>query len=336
MTAPGARGRLVLGALGLAVFFLASTARAAAPWREAVTPSFRFRFTEPDARSVAYLVEFAEDAKARIDADLGAEGGAPVRVDIAPDRVVYNAIQPGDRPPPAWSAAMAYPNEGRIVMLSGRRTREVGLGATFRHEYAHIALGRVAGGRPLPAWLQEGFAIYHSGEWTLERAARVTGRILQGRAPYLRDLERFTSLDPREAEDAYALSFHLIAYLHRTYGSEGFRRLIGALAGGASATEALEAMSGGYWRRVESDWRESLEIRYGYLPVGAVTTAAWSLGAGALFAGWLRRRHENRRILAAWERDEATRPWSVQEGAQATDEDAVEGDSEAADDHEGT
>lgn len=247
-------------------------------------------------------------------------------MEIAPDRAAFRAAWPGRGSPPEWAIGAAFAAEDRILLLSGARAPGGDVLATFRHEYAHLALSRLAGGRPLPAWLQEGFAIYHAGEWTLRRAMNVSGRLLGGRVPGLDDLAGFLSLGPDDAEAAYSLSFHFIAFLHREYGAAGFRRFVDALRRGEEPKAALEAMSGGYWGAVEAKWRDTLKVRYRWIPAGAIGTGAWALGAAALFAGWARRKRRDRRILAVWEEVERFEDEAAAE--------ALRGEEEGGDDEE--
>ena len=84
--------------------------------------------------------------------------------------------------PPDWGAGMAFLEQSRIVIKS---PKYMPVNKSFReligHELAHIMLYRAAGKRWLPRWLQEGFAMYSSGEWHIGQDVLVARATWTGR-----------------------------------------------------------------------------------------------------------------------------------------------------------
>ena len=101
---------------------------------------------------------------------------------------------------PHWSAGVAIPSRGRIVLPAWQGSsllRGQG-GQLLRHEWAHIATYRASGGRRAPRWFSEGYAEWSAG-WDPGRAWRLRVLMAVGRAPVLDSL----SLSwPRAAGDS--------------------------------------------------------------------------------------------------------------------------------------
>lgn len=131
---------------------------------------------------------------------------------------------------------------------------------TLRHEVAHV-LTSAAGEGPyghLPAWLDEGTAVYAQGDpggyaRALERAVERDS---------LFSVRSITSHpgDPRKVDLFYGQSWSLVSYLIETYGEERFAQLFAAIKEGKTTDEALLAVYGFDQGGLEEEWRASLGL----------------------------------------------------------------------------
>ncbi len=154
------------------------------------------------------------------------------------------------------------------VITAGERVSEntvlvlgsAGAMDTLRHELAHIVTA-VAGEGPfgnLPAWLDEGTAVYAQAspggfQSALERA------VDRGRVLSLRSISSAPG-DPGSVDLFYGQSWSIVSYLIDTYGSEKFAQLFATFKKGATTDEALLAVYGLDQDGLEDQWRASLGL----------------------------------------------------------------------------
>jgi hypothetical protein len=95
----------------------------------------------------------------------------------APTSIVVTLLPESDRAAgdwPRWVVGFAEPPD-RIVIFPERATRYPydSLESIVRHEIAHLALSRGAGGRPLPRWFHEGVAVSIEGGFGITDEVRL-------------------------------------------------------------------------------------------------------------------------------------------------------------------
>lgn len=118
--------------------------------------------------------------------------------------------------PPDWGAGLALLEQAKIVIkspkyiTSGKSLREL-----IGHELAHIMLYRAAGGRWLPRWIQEGFAMTQSGEWHIGQDVLVARAAWTGRLVYLHQMEDLFTFKGAQAQLAYTESYLAMSRLLR-------------------------------------------------------------------------------------------------------------------------
>jgi hypothetical protein len=131
---------------------------------------------------------------------------------------------------------------------------------TLSHELAHIVTA-VAGEGPfgrLPAWLDEGTAVYAQTSpggfrSALERAAD-RGQVLS-----LRSISSAPG-SPGTVDLFYGQSWSTVCYLIDTYGGQEFAQLFATFNKGATTDEALLAVYGFDQDGLEEEWRASLGL----------------------------------------------------------------------------
>ncbi|MFH1034561.1 MAG: peptidase MA family metallohydrolase [Pseudomonadota bacterium] len=201
---------------------------------------------------------------------------------------------------PRWAAGLAVPQQGLILVRSPRQLIEP---EQFRlllaHELTHLYLAAALRQREHPLWLEEGLAMYASGEGGWERAAVMAKGVLQGRLLPLAEMEDAFPSDPDQAALAYAQSYYMISYLINHHGQEVLPRVIAGLARGQALTTALKQATGQGLYALEQDFREEMTSRFSWLTVITAGGTLWALISLLAAFGLVARRRAHKARMAA-------------------------------------
>ncbi|MDT8340712.1 MAG: hypothetical protein RQ751_04300 [Longimicrobiales bacterium] len=235
-----------------------------------------------------------------------------LEVVLAPDADAFARATGGA--PPHWSAGVAIPSEGRIVLpvwrgseLTRGSAREV-----IRHEWAHVAVYRGSGGLRPPRWFSEGYAEWAAG-WDRTRAWRLRVLLAAGGVPSLDSLSFDWPAGRVPAETAYLLSASVVEYLVEASGPVGLETLFRHWRESGSFEQGLRRTYGVSSGQLEEDWRRWARGRYGWLFVLTHSSIAWGLLALLLAVTVVfRRRHQRERMarLRARELPETPAWWT--------------------------
>ncbi|MCH7836702.1 MAG: hypothetical protein IH864_07550 [Chloroflexi bacterium] len=132
--------------------------------------------------------------------------------------------------------------------------------STLRHELAHVVTA-IAGEGPfgsLPAWLDEGTAVYAQGDPEGFRDA-VERAIDRGNVLSVRSITSYQG-DPNKVNLFYGQSWSLVTFLIDTYGGEQFAQLFAEIKRGNTTDTALEAVYGFDQDGLENEWRASVDL----------------------------------------------------------------------------
>ncbi|HET7275676.1 MAG TPA: hypothetical protein VFI91_10975 [Longimicrobiaceae bacterium] len=225
---------------------------------------------------------------------------------LAPTAAAFDSLARGA---PAWSAAVAIPDQQVIIIpaYSGARTRFGEPLVTLRHELAHLALNAYLGPE-IPRWFHEGYATWVSGGFNQEAAWKLRLAFLLGRAPPLDSLTLSWPRGEDRARLGYLLSASAVQYLATRSGEPAFAALLEAWREHGDFNSALRStflMTPG---QVEEEWRGMVRRRYGWLLALSQTAVFWfALTVLFVIFGSFRRRH-NRARMAALEAEEYMLP----------------------------
>ena len=125
---------------------------------------------------------------------------------------------------PKWISAIYH--KGRIfipVEKKGTPDRTT-LARSLRHEYAHAVLDSISPGE-LPAWLDEGFAVWFEGELSIGARHRLSEWVRSRNPISLSELQKsFTTLPRKRVKIAYSQSRFAVELLFERFGMERFRK----------------------------------------------------------------------------------------------------------------
>jgi hypothetical protein len=237
------------------------------------------------------------DAATRSDTFPGlARPTAHVLVAVAPDaRRFREWTGPGA---PDWGAAIAIPDERRIIMQgSGAGSGAGDPRAVLRHELAHLALHEALGDLP-PRWFDEGYAGYAAGEWDRSDVLSASvGLVVHGIPASLDSLESDFHGGASRASGAYALAYRAVSDLAALDQQRGLSLFFQYWKQTGSMDRAMRQAFGLTQSGFEAQWRARTMRRYGALAVIANLSVLFAvLGFLLVPLLWVRQRRDRRRL----------------------------------------
>ncbi len=158
---------------------------------------------------------------------------------------------------PSWAGAIF---DGTIKLPAGGLTEKTRLlEKTLFHEYGHAVVLRMAKGKRVPTWLNEGFAQYVEGDRSDKRDSFIKQLASSGRLS-LRNLEgSFLGLDSNGAQVAYTASLSSVEYLIDEFGISSVKWILEALGRGMSMDDAMRKSIYLSYDNFEDSWLSSLK-----------------------------------------------------------------------------
>ena len=242
----------------------------------------------------------------RVIADIGVDFVEKTEIRLCPTLETFREAQPGGTWVPLWAIGVAYSAENVIVLRSPRAVKGSRIDAVdvFAHEFSHIALGRALAGVTVPAWLNEGFAMYEAREWTFSRISVLTRAALMDRLIPLRVLALSFPAQEGPAELAYAESFMFVSFLINKVGREAFHRLIRDYTRYGDLEGALRRGTGMNIADLEERWLVYLKLRVSWIPIITSVSTLWFIATLIFVYGYARKKRQAERRLKEMEKEE--------------------------------
>ncbi|MBC8265230.1 MAG: hypothetical protein H8E47_14035 [Anaerolineales bacterium] len=203
------------------------------------------------------LLSSAVESLARLEENVGVELEKPVKI------IVYQSK--ADMQEALTSQGAVYEEQiitlgvvvaPDIVLLHGTHQD---VDVTIAHELTHVVVG-LATENPyadIPAWLNEGLAMYNEGELRSGNAQALEKGIRENRLLSVRSLTALTG-NPDEVNLFYGEVYSVVDFLLETYGKEKISELLKVFKEGALADDALMEVYGFDQDELDAQWRESI------------------------------------------------------------------------------
>ncbi len=215
------------------------------------------------------LLDSAVESLARLEENVGVELEKPVKI------IVYQSK--ADMQEALTSRGAIYEEQiitlgvvvaPDIVLLLGTQQD---VDRTIAHELTHVVVG-LATENPyaeIPAWLNEGLAMYNEGKLRSGNALALKKGIRENRLISVRSLTSMTG-NPAEVNLFYGEAYSVVDFLLKTYGKEKMSELLKVFKEGSLTDNALMQVYGFDQDELDAQWRESI----GAPPRGEVTPEA--------------------------------------------------------------
>jgi hypothetical protein len=221
---------------------------------------------------------------------------AAVRIELARDAAEFRARTAGA---PEWGAAIAIPDERRIVMQGSRAGSDAGDPLlVLRHELAHLALHEAMGRLP-PRWFDEGYAGVAAGEFSREQVFETSLGMVWRTLPSLDSLEEGFTHGGVEAGWSYAIAYRVVSELEQLGGPSGLSQFFGYWKATGSLEKAIRQAYGLTGEGFEQHWKKQTRRQYGALSVVTNVSAVLGLFSLLLVPLYVSKRRRDRRKLEA-------------------------------------
>ncbi len=255
-------------------------------------------------KAARLLLEAAGRDVGALEKDFGRGFDLPVTV------FLVDRSEGGDpaAPPgmPAWASGLASPGERTIWLktASALKGAPSDILATLAHELTHVYLDWRTGGRPLPAWLEEGLAMRAAGEYGFTDRLALTLSALGPERDVLGRLEgRFPEAEG-EARAAYAAAYDFTGHVLGLGGSYNLRRLFDLVGRGHDFPEAFALAFGRGLAGTEEEWAGSLTSASRWTAFIAGGSSFWAFVSLLFLLVYWRKRVVSRRRLSSMEMEE--------------------------------
>ncbi|MEO7362109.1 MAG: hypothetical protein ABI120_17400 [Gemmatimonadaceae bacterium] len=220
---------------------------------------------------------------------------AHVLIAIAPSAAFFRAwVGPNA---PEWGAAIAIPDEQRIVMQGAFAGSDAGDPfVVLRHELAHLALHEALGDLP-PRWFDEGYASVAAGEWSRTTALETSVSLAWRSMPGGDELNDGFYGGSSRAEYTYALSHLAVAEMQAIDEKRGLANFFAEWKRTGKYDLALRQAFGMTASSFDNYWHTRVRRQYGALALFANLSLAFgfvSLMLGPIY--WAKRRRTNERL----------------------------------------
>lgn len=293
---------LILLYLGGATPLLAQNAPEAEPARP-----YRVAGLERDDRRYDALVTTAHRAWRQLEEASGGKSWTGYALVVWCDSERDFLARTGKRPEHIIAAASPSQMTVWINPSAWNRASYQDRLQTLTHEFGHLLLGQLPGGRGLPLWANEGLVMHLAGQWNTLDAVRMAEARFFGKLPRLEQLED-SFPDTGQVDLAYAMSWFAVDSVARHYGDKPghVERLCAVLADPLRGPRLAEELR-------DPLRRDGVELSvYHQLGDSATSTAIvffsgsvfWLVVVALVFAAWWRKRRRAEEIRRREEEEE--------------------------------
>ena len=200
---------------------------------------------------------------------------------------------------PEWGAAVAIPDEQRLVVQGGRAGSDAGDPVVvLRHELAHLALHERMGRLP-SRWFDEGYASVAAGEWTRDEVFATSLAMVWRTLPSLERLEEGFFAGASEATWSYAIAYRVVSEMQALDPVNGLSNFFSYWKATGSMEKAIRQAYGMTGDQFEKHWKARTRSRYGVLSLVTSVSAVFGLFGVILLPLYISKRRRDRRKLEA-------------------------------------
>ena len=241
------------------------------PWKSLTNNNIRLFWYEGSDAFAQDLLTAGNDALQRLAKDIGAQPEMHTRIYVYASSEDLRAAMIF---PQEWTGGVAFTEYGTTAI--GIPTDSLHWGKrALAHELAHLVIHQFifsGYGMQLPAWLDEGLAMYAEGDLTGQMRELLQDAVEKDQLISVRSLCSSFPAQPEAAYLAYAESYSLVEFLlqESNGGQARMLELLRAFKNGSSYTEALDHVYDLTMDELDRLWRDYLGSSFAFVELDLV------------------------------------------------------------------
>jgi hypothetical protein len=205
---------------------------------------------------------------------------------------------------PEWTGAYANPMYNRMVVKSPRWNSESSFENSLVHELVHLVVHNYLGVRDLPRWMDEGLAIFYSGEQRWKTATALSKAISTNSLIPLSDIDYVLEYHQVKADLAYQQSYSAVHYMLRTYDIEAVRQILSDIRMGAPVQKAFFDATASSLTEFEIEWQTYARKTHKWMWFYEIDEFVWVFIFVLVVLAFIARRIRNKSIERQWQEEQ--------------------------------
>ncbi len=276
-------------------------------WRIYPIEHFNIYYQPEDSLNARKVGRILQSEYPSISHDLQVSLASPVGLFIAPSYQSFLRLTGGAIP--HWGEAVADPIKQIIVLKSPRwSVSTANLKTIVIHETVHVLLGQIVGSARIPRWLNEGLAVYFSGETGYFGGKQISRAQLTKQLIPLETIDAVLSFEQNKAQLAYQEAYYAVVYMVEQYGESAIPELLRALRKYKNFHVAFQRTFGESLYQFEQEWRYYLKKKYRWSIFMEFESLLWVLIFVLFVLVFVILLYKNRKTVARWDAEDALPP----------------------------
>ncbi|OGO05751.1 MAG: hypothetical protein A2Y60_01075 [Chloroflexi bacterium RBG_13_54_9] len=229
-------------------------------WKKATKDGVTLYWYSFQEAFIQALLDEAMAGLERLSAEAGLSYSNPMKIFVYDSKGDMDpALPPKSETYSQQTVTLGVRLTSQIMLLLGNHPE---VKETVVHELSHMVIHQLLEGPfgDLPAWLDEGLAMYAEGKLPERYQSTLNSAIGRDELISVRSLSSYSG-DPSQVTIFYAESWSVVKYLLDTYGREKMAELLNVFKEGSRYDDALQKVYGFDMDGLDAQWRLSLGLK---------------------------------------------------------------------------
>jgi len=205
-----------------------------------------------------------------------------------------------------WALGITYRNPERIIIKdpSISHIPKSRFKTVLEHELNHIMVNRIKQVQTMPRWFKEGFAMFYSGEISLNHKLQIAKNIHIEEYFNIYDLQKFTGFNKSRFDLAYAQSAIYVLAINKLYGGNSLQNIYNNMLHGMTFEKAFYNVTSKSLNEFNDLLYPYLKNKYKWFKLITLPNQLFAFFPLLLIIGFIMRSIRNKKIEDKWKLEE--------------------------------
>lgn len=277
-------------------------------WHLKTEPPYFIYYHAKDISSAEFVLKILPAAHRKLTTDFQIQLTDSITFFLTPSQKVFQHLV--GKHIPKWSNGVAAPYSNVIVLKAlSWVPPETDHRAIIYHELTHLFVNEAAHGQHVPRWLNEGLAVFYSGEKAFASGSLISKALITKSLIDLSDIDDVLEFHQDKARLAYQQSYLAVVYLLDNYEMSKVREILTKISQGKNSNEAfLEVLGTDLWD-FEDEWLAYVQKKYRWNFLIDFDTYFWIFLVLLFILVFLFIKRRNRKTVQRWESENSDLEW---------------------------